>query len=176
MWTFRLLTKQAGTGVGEEVQLDVLQRAVEGHPRLAMVWYAWRANGGHVVESLLEMLEEATADGMFGARGARPGGAAWAAVAIDDASGNQAQGSAQGSVALIAKQGAVKVTQAPTPQWPPVGQRKCFGRGQVGHIQRNCKRKPAGGREQSEHAELLQAVRELVTEQRSTKSKGPKQD
>ena len=135
--TFRLLTKQAGNGVGEEVQLDVLQRAVEGHPRLAMVWYAWRAAGGHGVESLLEMLEEATADGMFGTRGARPGGAAWAAVTADDSSRSQVQW----GTPEPGRSAAMATAQSAGPAI--AGGPECWWCGKRGHRQYEC---PSSGK------------------------------
>ena len=174
--SFRLLLQQAGAGtVGEEVQLDVLQRAVEGHPKMELVWRSWRAAGGDQVEHLLEMLEEATADGMFGARGARPGGAAWAALLSDGVSASQAAGSAPGPMALAAGPGAGSASQAHsqahTQHQPPADPRRCYGCGQAGHIKRHCRGPRDGGRSQGEHGELLQAVRELVTELRSAKGK-----
>ena len=156
--------------MGAEVQLDVLQRAVDGHPKLELVWRAWRAAGGEQVEPLLEMLEEAAADGMFGARAPRPGGAAWAALGTDDDRG----AASAGPTALATRQEAAQVAPATQHQQAPPDQRRCYGCGQAGHIQRNCKRRTDGGRGQGEQAELLQAVRELVAELRGPRGQKPK--
>ena len=175
--SFRLLVQQAGAEtVCSEVQLDVLQRAVDGHPKLELVWRAWRAAGGENVEGLLEMLEEATADGMFGARGARPGSSAWAAISSGGDGAGHVLASAPAPAAHVAGPGAGPIPQAPAQHHPPADTRRCYGCGQAGHIQRNCKRRPNSSQGVSEHTELLQAVRELVTELRSAKGKGPKKD
>ena len=182
--SFRLLMSQAGAGaVGKEVQLDILQRATESHPRLSMVWFAWKAARRDDVDSLTEMLEEAIADGMFGARGARPGAAAWAAFA--DAENDVArQAAAEGSQweapagrqAFVARHNAAMAPPV-APQQAPPDQRTCYSCGQVGHIAQYCTRRAAGSvPEASEQRALLQTMRELVAELRSAKGKGPKKD
>ena len=186
--SFRLLLRQAGAGaVGKEVQLDILQRATEGHPRLSVVWYAWKAAGGNDVDSLMDMVEEATADGMFGVRGARPGAAAWAAYAdagqgcAELAPDNEAErGQAAGRAAHVARHSAAQA-QAMAPhassQRASTDPRNCYTCGQPGHIARRCTRRVAGSApDASEQQELLQTMKELVAELRSARSRVQKKD
>ena len=86
----------------------------------SMVWYAWRAAGGGDVDGLMDMLEEATADGMFGLRGASPGAAAWEALEASPGRASSQQGrcapqDTTGRGALVAK--------AATAQGAPVAPR-----------------------------------------------------
>ena len=62
------------------MQADILQRAVAGHPILGSVAAAWKHADGQNARVLLEQLEAAAAEGLFGGKGASKI-SAWAAFA-----------------------------------------------------------------------------------------------
>ena len=52
---YRFLAQQAGAGVGAFPRLEVLRRAADLHPKLGMVWAAWKQSDGGDADNLLRL-------------------------------------------------------------------------------------------------------------------------
>ena len=171
---FRLLTHQAGGGIGEYARIEILQRAAR-HPRLAMVHAAWRQAGGVDADDLLTKLEEAVAEAMHAAD-TKGNGAAWAVLGMGEPTWmehDEMTAEIRGAeVRAAAAMGAPRSGNAPRPPTPAQGAavvsgQRCFGCGQRGHIRRECPHSRPGagarGAERGQHDELMAKLNELTT-------------
>ena len=157
---YRLLEQQAGAGVGTYARTEILQRAAQQHPRLAIAWAAWRQAGAVDPSDLLRRLEESVAEGMnAGARGA---GAAWAAIGCgwqyDGDLGNADAAAAPSSIlagtpsAELAQRGpqaGARMAAAHAAAFTPPAHDgatgpECWSCGKRGHLERGCPEKRKG--------------------------------
>ena len=170
---YRLLLQQAGPShVGAFAQINILRRAVEGNPRLQIVWAAWREADGMDPDALLTRLEEAVYEGLHAGGSSRQGDAAWTAVAsgsewvpIDEPRQGDAEMPGWGKPAaeFAANAAQEKKQGGKGAGGKGAGDRRdieCWHCGNAGHRKAECPQRPQGN--QARQGDVLQKLDELI--------------
>ena len=166
----RLLSQQAGEGVGDYARIEILQRAATRHPRLAMTWAAWKQVDGQDVDGLLAKMEEVAAEWVSKPLTAKDSEGAWAALdegaaslAVPQASPTTCHGGSSHHVM------SAHVAESERARGPGTGRGperqgagpKCYKCGRAGHLKRDSQER-RGGREDVTNADLARKMDELV--------------